>query len=841
MGKNINFEEKNTIRNDVKGKNEIIEELLDPNFSNVIKTANSIIKRIKKGRRNINVCAKVKSGKRKIVEACSLNEVLDNKLGPEYEHIFTSSLHKKADKNQRTELENVGLSVISMNTKPNTKKLINIIKNHIQNQKKMIIHLDELDHGSKETQLMNLLYIEFVNNKDVHFVKYSATPYDALIEFLDEDIIKKIGKPSIIEHKPGKDYYGAKEYLRDGLFMEAKKTHKISYDETKRHAIGIEFTDEFIQLVKELKDNHKNKKPCFGFLRVVGSRKFQKISNKSPSINILDFNVFLQFRAIIEENIGVKLIFGGGQKKDKVKEISWDDISEWEYGLPKIYIVNNTANRSTEMKCHHLFAWIHEYRKFDRASISTITQSQERFVGHLSGVTHKPRIYGNVNVAKFSAGLITLDELLKSQKNLSVNTSAKRYINNVLCQDFKKDNIEEAENTYVNETRKHQKMVREYIEENPDDISVKEYKKHHTDAQIKAEFKKRYNECIGVKPNKKGMENYKAQYKDENGNYHKDKNGYIKTSIRGLQDRRVWYKDELENHSGAISDISSIIPMFIKLNACYENKESNSKDFILMMRSYNGKKDITSSNKSCYNNHKILLDNDDILDDIPDNIKKIINTNKMPKRNEFMELNRYYKSMKSSNLHEYFNESSYVYKRYHEIADHYNNKNKPNHKQFIINSIKKNGEIISNKRRQVIIADLGCGPTPIEKLSSFPDNFKFINVDHMGSNNPIIHKYDITDTKKLIGNTSIDIVVMSLSMWGNESNKNYYKYLEEVRRILKNDGVFLIVEPVERWYSDSGNKLLELLKTNNFEVTYQTGNKEEGDKFMNIKCRKLRN
>ena len=108
----------------------------------------------------------------------------------------------------------------------------------------------------------------------------------------------------------------------------------------------------------------------------------------------------------------------------------------------------------------------------------------------------------------------------------------------------------------------------------------------------------------------------------------------------------------------------------------------------------------------------------------------------------------------------------------------------------------------------------------------------------MGSNNPIIHKYDITDTKKLIGNTSIDIVVMSLSMWGNESNKNYYKYLEEVRRILKNDGVFLIVEPVERWYSDSGNKLLELLKTNNFEVTYQTGNKEEGDKFMNIKCRK---
>ena len=97
------------------------------------------------------VKAPVKAGKRGMVEIYCL-------LDPESTHIYITALHRTADEKQRTELESYGLNVFSINNKAKKDKCIKYIDDKLKKGRTIKTHLDELDFGCGNKQLLNDIY-----------------------------------------------------------------------------------------------------------------------------------------------------------------------------------------------------------------------------------------------------------------------------------------------------------------------------------------------------------------------------------------------------------------------------------------------------------------------------------------------------------------------------------------------------------------------------------------------------------------------------------------------------------------------------------------------------------
>ena len=198
---------------------------------------------------------------------------------------------------------------------------------------------------------------------------------------------------------------------------------------------------------------------------------------------------------------------------------------------------------------------------------------------------------------------------------------------------------------------------------------------------------------------------------------------------------------------------------------------------------------------------------------------------KPPPKSELSELHKKYKTMSSQNLNKQFNDNKEEWEKYHEIS-------KQNEQSFPEEDIPRNRiikklETFGGKRKKEVV-DLGCGYGEISQYFKDNNRFVFQNFDHVAINDTIISK-DIKNTE--LDDTSVDIVIMCLSMWGS----NCKDYLKEAYRILDIGGTLYIVEPYKRWNDNEENKnrLVELLKENNFVIAEQID-----EKFMYIECRK---
>lgn len=194
-------------------------------------------------------------------------------------------------------------------------------------------------------------------------------------------------------------------------------------------------------------------------------------------------------------------------------------------------------------------------------------------------------------------------------------------------------------------------------------------------------------------------------------------------------------------------------------------------------------------------------------------------------KSEISILHQKYKVMTSQNLNTYFKEDKPKWEEYHKIS-------KQNEESFPEEEIPRNKMIkylenLPGKKHKVI-ADLGCGYAEINTHFKEDKRFVFHNFDHISINKLVISR-DIKDTK--LEDYSIDIVILSLAMWGSNCND----YISEAYRILDKGGVLLIAEPYKRWYNEDTkeNKLETLLKTNNFTII-----KNDENKFMFVECRK---
>jgi superfamily II DNA or RNA helicase len=215
----------------------------------------------------------------------------------------------------------------------------------------------------------------------------------------------------------------------------------------------------------------------------------------------------------------------------------------------------------------------------------------------------------------------------------------------------------------------------------------------------------------------------------------------------------------------------------------------------------------------------------------PSKTKETTLEKKVRVKSEISELHREYKTLKSENLHNKFQENPDLWTTYHEISEE-------NEKSFPEEEIPRNRVIQqldkTKTKRTKRIVDLGCGKGQISQYYKDDKRFQFHNYDHISSNDTII-SCDISNIP--LEEDSVEMCILSLAMWGS----NCREYIQEANRILETGGRLYIIEPTKRWSEKDelgnivsgreGNKLKLLLEENSFQILEQSV-----DKFCMFVC-----
>jgi hypothetical protein len=367
--------------------------------------------------------APVKSGKRHIVEIYSS---LTNGYNINF---FISTWNRKSDHEQHERLRNdeFQIKVHTFSTKKAMDMCIKDIQHvlkSIKNSDKIILHIDEMDFGSGEKMLLSKIFEKYKLNDKVRFFLYSAT-----CEIVNPEINKHIDNYKVCKFEPPEVYYGIKNYIDDQKFYEADDFVKF----VNGCPVLTDHADELLKdLVSQSKDtsNHRH----VGVVRLAGC--IPKTGRNKEQI----FEAFKDLEKNITEKYLIECTFIS-HKDDK--NCKWNNKDHWEKeitlgktSLPKLYILNQMAGRSTQWKCHPFLCWYH-CKRSKSTPIGTIIQDQERPVYYIDSYNknNNIKIYGDTNVALYSAGKIPLEECLyRNTRNINQNckTSGKKTnVNNV--------------------------------------------------------------------------------------------------------------------------------------------------------------------------------------------------------------------------------------------------------------------------------------------------------------------------------------------------------------------------------------------------------------------------
>jgi hypothetical protein len=527
---------------------------------------NYVINKVQKTNKKIKlVPAPVKCGKRGMVEVARLS-----KSNPEYVHIFLTALHRIADKKQHIELDSYGLNVFSINNKKKKDECIEFINKTLAEKKKIDIHLDELDFGCGDKQLLNNIYTKFKKDDNVNFILYSATIEVAKKEFIRPNNIDESEYEEIDKFIPPPSYYGIGKYLQNKQFKQATSFFSYDKDELKITTQG----SELIEKLKEITKNKKNNadKRHIAVLRLAGNFKTNDGELKSQ------FETVKESKNQIEQELNIRIKFVGSKDED----VQWDNSNYWEdleSTKPFLIIINQVAGRSTEWKCHPYLCWYHTCRT-DNTPTSTIIQDQERVVYYITayeGCTIFIELYGDKPAAEYSAGEITLEQY---------DSMTDRKLNSRLNTKIKKDVIKVKE-----------PMVYNSWAEIPD-----EYKKGRSlDSHIHEDYK--------LKPTMKSYdkkEKKDIQYNIKNWGKYSHLDGFYMTNVRSSRDKfikgksatPVWFKsDILSELKEGINQTSKI-----RINVFYEDGEKNPSKYKFMIREYLGSEKANVKNTSMYVN-----------------------------------------------------------------------------------------------------------------------------------------------------------------------------------------------------------------------------------------------
>lgn len=369
---------------------------------------------------------KVKGGKRCIVEY--LTQKSKHAKAP-VSNYFITAWNRKADASQRDEIAAYDVHVHIPSSK---KKISTIITSIQQSQCNKRIHLDELDFGSGDDGLLSQVYARLKDDNNSIWILYSATPEELTCcqKWIE---LEESGQGMFVEINPPPAYMGMKEYIDRGLMLQSDSM--FNFDEGT-------LTDHGKSVLKRAGETYiDNKNKNISIIRITGKHKKQSRFNwvKSNQIVIQQFfdNEFGT------DCIDVHLVDIGSKSKNSV---DWDNYKTWKEKSTDcffVYLVEQSACRATELRCHHRLNFYHTHRYAEEPSMNTIIQDQERCVYYKIDETHDHAskypayvnmfpscvIYGDVDVANYSAGYISLVDLLIQRKDLcpSSRTDVLRY------------------------------------------------------------------------------------------------------------------------------------------------------------------------------------------------------------------------------------------------------------------------------------------------------------------------------------------------------------------------------------------------------------------------------
>jgi hypothetical protein len=334
--------------------------------------------------RRIVVNAPVKSGKREMVEYIAMR---DSVAAPTRVHVFISAWHRKADNEQRDELATQNIKVFSLSGRSAERQLgdcIAWIGEQIARGLKVVLHLDECDHGSGEKQTLSALWRQIRNNVNICNVLYSATPQEVLYsgEVDNPDLNATVGEILDGHHviyKPPRGYCGPAKFLEENLvhvalpfFEKEGGAYALSAQgkdimRDLRAAILTEPRRNVVVLRLSYGDGGSTRehKAIHQFIRHCGS--FPELQDVS---------------VIADADEAIPSPHARMQTVNWSSKPFWDDLAT---GVPKIIVIDQKSSRSTEWACHDRVFATHDFRNVAR--FSTISQAVER-------VNHYEQKYG---------------------------------------------------------------------------------------------------------------------------------------------------------------------------------------------------------------------------------------------------------------------------------------------------------------------------------------------------------------------------------------------------------------------------------------------------------------
>ena len=365
--------------------------------------------------------APVKSGKREIVEYLAMRDYCSNQ---DTTHLFISSWHRKADNDQRVELKKQELQVFSIITKKKRDECISAIDRILESGSKLVIHIDECDHGSQENQLMNRVWTFIRNLENVTCILYSATPEEVMFSgeiteagepTVNQELIEEFTNEDtgiVIEYNPSEEFCGPGKFLDENLIFNA---HPFFEKAETRYVLSDQAKEIISNMLAQMA--HTKRNVCV--LRLSYSEK------KTRGANMYDYKAIYQFLrnlTCFPELQDFCILVDKAEKinmpmdpRIRCETIGWSDPMYWRLkssDIPIIVVVDQTSSRSTEWACHDRVFAQHDYRH--EYTYTSSSQAFERTNHYLPkyGSFQPIRMYCHKPTIMLSAGRISYQEYL---------------------------------------------------------------------------------------------------------------------------------------------------------------------------------------------------------------------------------------------------------------------------------------------------------------------------------------------------------------------------------------------------------------------------------------------
>ena len=384
--------------------------------------------------RFILITAPVKSGKREFSEYIAMR---DKGIASPREHIFISAWYRKADEEQRKELSLHNMKVFSINKKDTADECISYIDEKVKQEKEIILHLDECDHGSGENQILSKIYKYIRDIQQVFSLLYSATPQEVLFssditnqdekDMLDDILLRGIN----VEYIPPPGYCGPSRFLNENLVYDAKPFF------TMKPIPSL--TEQGRQIINDLKKSTLDGKGR----NIMTLRLTKKDGRKKEDKEIY---LFLKNKHKFPELKDIQILVDKSDCSDidNSRKIEWSNRSFWTLitkDIPIIIVHDQSSSRSTEWNCHDRIFATHDYRT--TLTYSIISQAQER-VNHYDTKYESGfqpiYIYGHKKTFELSSKFINYEQYFEHE--WSIRKIKRSVINDVT------DNMYEIINKY---------------------------------------------------------------------------------------------------------------------------------------------------------------------------------------------------------------------------------------------------------------------------------------------------------------------------------------------------------------------------------------------------------